>query len=380
MCLKKYGLLTFLFFCCLLYAEKGVSVNRVDRIQELLSTPQKNTVDKEGMLYGKKVIKKENEDGVYYLGLRLFPEDMRKQLPLLISEFLESYLLELALLPNRTMMYAELKSNRIDLSLENVKLAKREYMIADLLVLITDQSAFRLQVEASAYMAEWTTAQDGKIRFTFPKRYELIFGKDKKTMEEEFISQLKTWILPESRAVVDKQQLRGSAHSDILYLPGSYYHLPGVNNNTYFESNGGTYSYVFSDRHIAESISNLFTSADYMNLHIPVHIVQRMYGNSRRKLDTDISILLSFMRGQGCEVFTGIEACENGVVSGSIFFVNKDLGYNHLMYYEMPVNVLRKTDIPVSAVFYAYVPTHNISQLFGVHTTTGAPKELDIVE
>ena len=72
---------------------------------------------------------------------------------------------------------------------------------------------------------------------------------------------------------------------------------------------------------------------------IKIEITQRMYGGKRELFTVPLTDFISFCRENGCEIFVGIERQDENFMAGTAIMVNRSLGYNHILYFNVDMRI-----------------------------------------
>ena len=59
-----------------------------------------------------------------------------------------------------------------------------------------------------------------------------------------------------------------------------------------------------------------------------------------------------------------METVEKEQITGTVIYLNRDLMYQHLLYFQLPRKALEKGGKGVKAVLYPYIPLNNLSNLY----------------
>jgi hypothetical protein len=162
----------------------------------------------------------------------------------------------------------------------------------------------------SRYQAEWTRAGTVILRLQFPASYQLLSGNTKTEAENRIPELIKATKVTE--------------HAD---------------SSSYFS-------------------------------HLPLPVTQQLaitffrYGYVEETIHTTLAQWMAFCRQTGCKIEYGIESEEKDLLHVSLLAVNKAEGYNHVM-----ALTLREKGNH-TATLHAYVPMHNVRQLFANNRKT----------
>ena len=216
---------------------------------------------------------------------------------------------------------------------------------------IHQTKAFTLTVDSLYFKAAWgNEGSTDEIAFLFPKKYDLILGKDKKELTQGFLSELMAEY-PEAETYP----------YPILHDSGFYW-LESVRSG-WFPEVGKSDGYLFDIDRKEDSLLNLFSYADRMGKKHRLHLTIRGYRYEKSWL-YPLAELCAFMRSKNCVPYVGLETETGEACTGSVFYVNRDLMYQHLLYFRFPLKAFSEDDVLIEAVLTPYIPIHNIGTLY----------------
>lgn len=304
-----------------------------------------------------------------HIGLAIFPEQIIRENPSPVYRFVERYLLELYLFPELPTPEQRLNEDNVTLRFPASAGGNLREDIARHLPRFGDRTSLLVLTDNHRYSV--TVYESGKTVFAmrFPIRYELLWGMNKIEAENGFYETLLQYQAPRAGTVAP---LPGGERSFLkpdgggtFVLTGEDYWISSVNSNRYYRlAANGEYLPVYDRRQADESLRNLFQLPE-LAPNITVTVKQRLY--SRRSVTFDISLyrLLSYCRTTGCHTYVGIETCTADSITGIVVLLNPAYGYCHQLYFEADTRMVDKPGRYKMAVeLYAYVPTHNIGNLF----------------
>ena len=230
------------------------------------------------------------------------------------------------------------------------------------------ESSLLFASQASEYIMTkdslaWTSSWQGKnssFVLRFPANFDLVSGMDKKEAEIWLAKQLQIFQCREMfvRSVVgnlgDLQQLNRSNY----VLRGNALFTQAMNENVYFQI-------LYDPDFPEESIANLFNFPDIQRSKgLDIQIRQAAYGGESVSYKIKLFDFQCFI-GNDYDVYVGIETCKADMAKFSVIYKSKWYNYSHLLYAQTaPQNLFDKTE-PLSAVFYTFIPNHNIKDLYG---------------
>ena len=112
------------------------------------------------------------------------------------------------------------------------------------------------------------------------------------------------------------------------------------------------------------SVSTLMlTGASEAN--IPIDLTIDRYGYRHQQLQATLQQLLAYFRAENSRVFVGIKSRTATEVRGTLFVLNEQMGFNHVLPFTFPLSLL-DGDLSASVVMrmYAYIPLQNVTEKF----------------
>lgn len=200
------------------------------------------------------------------------------------------------------------------------------------------------------------------MEMSFPVRYELIGGYTKMEAESAFYPELLMYQETECLPLSENELF---VYQDSLYSFNEDYYLTEdfISTSYYKKMNNGRFIPILSSDMLAESVYNLFNSR--YDWGIESEVIQNLYGGKKRTFNIALSKLIQYLNQQNCLVYTGIQKYDKFIISGSLMVVNMELGYQHLMQFSFPKDLIdhpKKHQVKIK--MYSFIPIHNISSLF----------------
>jgi hypothetical protein len=301
------------------------------------------------------------------MGVILFPENMDKRHALPVYNFIERYCLALLLKASQAQQVYLLREDVVSIFINGKKFPDGKQSIAQIMQWIEPACPFRLVGEASLFKAQWLI-NDGKgsIEISFPKQYDLILGKDKKELTTSFRSELEAVVYQPAI-----QTLEQFIYPVFQYIPsqniyadkGESYLIPQMKSGKYLQKKGVGYEYVFNERMGEESLLNLFTNADELKNPMKLRLKVTGYQVSEEWIYS-MDRLCTYMKDNKCTPYVGIETQTETEYTGTVMYVNRDLMYKHLLYFQFPVEAFKQDETIIQATIYPYIPINNIATLY----------------
>jgi hypothetical protein len=310
---------------------------------------------------------------VSHLGFSLFSDSLKTQaLTKPLYDFQERLFLEVFLQGNETKARKLLQEYKVQWSDNSQMLGATPFFnsLENSLHLVSSDSVEYVMTKDSL---TWTSSwQSGNSNFVlrFPANYDLISGRDKKEAEIALAQQLQNFqctgntACPVTGNLGELQQLNRSNY----VLRGEELFVKAMNSNVYFQ--------ILYDRNYPEeSIANLFNYPDRQRTKgLDLQIRQVAYGGEALIYKIKLSDFQCFI-SDDYEVFTGIEKCTDTVAEFSVIYKSKWYNHYHLLYVTTtPQHLFDKTD-SLKAVFYTFIPNHNIKNLYKEYRKSGEFQE-----
>lgn len=299
--------------------------------------------------------------------LCLFPSEENPKHPQVILKFLERYVLALVLKGSPSEQQDLLRQDFVKLYVSGHDYAENPSGLKPVVSSLSGASSFTLQEDSLLYEAKWQQGNTEIVRMRFPKQYDLILGKDKKELTALFIEDL-------SRSVGGKVSvLDDTDHTAYLWyenlfekITGSFI-LPQVKSGSYVQKTATGSILLFREDFPNESMLNLFTQADAMDKDFTLDLAVKGY-SYYSQTKCPLSKFSSYMRNIGCQAYVGMETVEEDKLTGTVFYVNRQLMYEHMLYFEFPRHLFKQATGEISVQLYPYIPIGNIGNLYDGET------------
>ncbi len=338
------------------YASKHIEqAVRKLRIESVDSIPVGvYTMDKDKHLV---VVRKNKNNVIEHIGIKLFPEDMRNANPLPVYDFIEyAYL---------NKEYAITDDN---LAYSDVRFVKGSWK--DMRFISDSTECTVKNVDSKSYSVEWNVKDKGTVSMVFPIKYSLILGESRRQIEQDFIDNVCKYSPQYNVDVVlsDSSNLKKMTEKGdmVVYeLAGEVYLDPLVNSNTYYCKHDSVFMPLFEEAFPELTVKNviLFNSNDILrDFFVEARFV-------RMENDVDVRTLtlrqlVDFAVAEGCKPYVGISAVKDNVVKGTLFFYNSALGYDHIVSFTADVSKIETHEMELKARVYLFSPTTNVKELF----------------
>lgn len=304
-------------------------------------------------------IRNNHKHQIEHIGLKLFNrQDLNDRDLSIIFDFVERYLLELILIGDRQQIASVIKSDNVTLEYGDFSDLKK---ITDALLLNIHQD------ETNQYKISWTDNQTKNIiySFSFPMHYELILGMNKKEIEEKLVEDiLSLHSNIEVREEVRKENLKQIGNAKYYVKEGRKYIIESLNSNLYYiKQKNEHYSLIRDFKYPVESLANLMLSEEG-DTSYQLDITQNKYGYQTSHYTVPLKQWIRYCLYMGCTPYFGLESEDDKEIRASVVMENRKLAYNHILYITFSKDQLKRKDGVIKTKLHAYIPTHNVIELF----------------
>ena len=327
---------------------------------------------------GIRVIVRKDETGqVVHIGLPLFSQEIRQQLPSPVYDCLEYAALDRRL---------QLSEN--DLLIQKIRFFKGSWQTVYNME-GTDGCSISI-VNDKHYVVTWK--RDGKevAQVVVPMDYELLNHCNRRELELSFARNLKIdRSLARPDFHINEELLHKYGDTDFYVLPGDTFLLASLNRNTYYQIktvsqtvDNITYeeerlSILIDRNHPGETLANLLISTDPQVPDALIELEIQLSNYNKQTLTVSLRQLMYYCQSQGCTPYFTYDNNDGNTVSGSLLMRNSGERYNHL------INLTCSTDDLVSDVpsfkgkAYLFIPTVDATKLFGKGALTKSGMKIE---
>jgi hypothetical protein len=233
---------------------------------------------------------------------------------------------------------------------------------------VNDSTSFSLvRYDNKAYEASWANGQDLLLRVAFPIQYELILGMRQIEIEQH----LQEYIMSAPQRNVPKDgdiQLDSIAPNVYRTAPKQHYHIQSLNNSQYFQrTEDGKLRLIGDSAKIEYTIANLFQNG--LEKTYILQVSQSIYGFKHLDYTISLQQWLNYCALEHLTCYVAIEGTSDEAIQVLIVAENIDLAYNHLLSVLIPRKALGDVSGTLLVKLNAFIPTHNITDLYEQYTT-----------
>lgn len=211
----------------------------------------------------------------------------------------------------------------------------------------------------------WRT-QSMERSISFPADVQLIMGMNAPELEQYAMDAIinAPAATPKLHDLLKTGAMQCSG--DMAILVGDEYLSSAIRNDLYFKvvENKQDTCLIYDASNPIRTISNILLTG-ISPFELPVRLTVDLYGHKTTTFTTTVSKLINFMSEDGCIPYFGVKKVDDNMLRGTLFALNADLGYNHVVSVDFPNSMLEgDTADMISARFYAYIPLHNVIEQF----------------
>ena len=349
---------------------------------------------------GYPVIIERKDKEITHIGLDIFGAGIKGGSKKHLYRFIEQYLLELLTCQSESIQKQRMRDDGVMImgDLKDIPFLSSQENI----------SLSELFEDSRGYTIEWSNNKSS-FSISFPSRYELIFGISKIELENRFIKHARAHtILSKNDARIAGDTVRIS--EDLYIVKNGFYILEQMECSR-FLTNGkrerkdsisvisevdtaaisikqdaiclldtlncinnkeaselyneiDTLSLVCDVKYPIESLRNLLSASSIQNDYI-IEVKVNKYGFNQEIINIPLSQLIDFCLQDGCIPYIGIENAEDEKIAAVLTMVQPYYGYNHVFRIEFNPKTLTYRSGVINSVAKIYIPTDNVSSLFG---------------
>ena len=232
----------------------------------------------------------------------------------------------------------------------------------------TDTTAFSLmRYDNKAYEVVWSNGNDTLLHVAFPIQYELILGMPQIEIEQHLQEYIVSAPLRQKSLTIDFQ-LDSIAPGIYRSALKQHYQIQELNNSRYFvESQNKGMQLIRDTAYLEYTIANLFQ--DGLDSECLMQVSQSIYGFKHMDYTISLQQWLDYCDSERMTSYVAIEGTSDEAIQVLIVAENIDLAYNHLLSVLIPRKALGEVSGTLLVKLSAFIPTHNITNLYEQYTT-----------
>lgn len=300
-----------------------------------------------------------NNHMIEHIGFSLFTDSIRYAISNPAINFIERYSLELSL-PIDTVW-----SKKTRMEIDKVKFRKGNL---DFFRNIPNDTLFYFQMSLKdrKYILKWSQGKKVCCELEFPMHYDLIGGRERIELENSLQKEIEhdtCSSIPQKMFSID--QLEEDTLENYYILRGGEFYSKGLTSNTYYTLDKDSIVRPYYDcLHIVESLSNLFSIANYPNNYV-FNIEMQKYGFIKEQFALPVSTWVKYCINQGCTPYFGVICVnDNCTIDCSLIMYNPQLAFLHAMKININLLTIERMEGIIDAKLTSYIMTSKIKKLF----------------
>lgn len=299
------------------------------------------------------------------LGFKLFTPELRMAYASDVYDFLERYFLELLTWNGKNDVKRKMLDDKVYFTTGNISDIKR----------INDSTHVAIsRTEDKFYEVTWSNNDTPFLSLAFPLQYELLLGMPQVEIEQMMFELISSAVYNDSTDCGKPQEY--SLVKDSIYRsePVKIYELESVNNATYYSRrDSATYELLLDTLHKDLSAMNLFHKLTKYD--IPMKVEQSVYGFNKLEYTVTLQQWMRYVLASKADIYTAVEEEYEDGYRLLVIARNMDMGYNHLLSVLVPRDFLTRKSAMLRVKLNAFIPTHNVKNLFGEKTETTSDRK-----
>lgn len=298
----------------------------------------------------------------------LFASEVKTEYPSIVYDFLERYLYEIDSLQQcGENIYQRVLDDKVFFNVGHVETAR----------MINPDMPFSIsQIEDKYYDVAWRdTLGHTILDIAFPAQYELLLRKPKNIIEKELFE-----LVSEKRTYIPRQSFehRLVPHED-GYMTNSNvsnYYIESLNTAVYYKTDdSGSFAPIFDDEDKWHSAANLLQGCIDDISDYKLFIEQNLYGFNKMQYSITLQQWLAYCQSMQFTMYFAVEEELEDGLKALLVAQSRDLGFNHILSVVIPDDFVRNRKSVLKVVMNAYVPTHNVKDLYQQYLEK-APKKI----
>lgn len=294
---------------------------------------------------------------ISHIGYRIFDRELAASYGSMgaFYDFIERYFLELDLEIGEKKAAERIFLDKVVCSRGNI----------DMRHLVTEKTGFSIHhVGRRGYKVQWFL-DDDTLELLVPADCQLIIGANAIELEHIFERDVKRMI-PEPYECPDDEKSIPDGEYGIVDS-GSYLSSE-IRSDLYCYRQKDSLKLVVDPDYPIESIKNILLTGDFMR-DISMALTIDQYGYQKSQVSITLQQYIKYCRQEGCTMYVGIKTHAENKVTATVFALNNELGYNHVLAVDFPVGILAGRPISIRGTAYVYIPLQNVTEKFFMHET-----------
>lgn len=298
----------------------------------------------------------------------LFAPEVKTEYPSVVYDFLERYLYEIDSLQQcGESVYQRLTDDKVFFNTGNAETVR----------MISQNMPFSIsKTDNKYYGVVWRDSLGHTVLdISFPAQYELLLGKPKNEIEKELIYAL----IEEHAYTPRKLSLKDLAQHEDGYLTNSNisnYYVESLNTAVYYQTDDSDEVMpIFTDDDKWHSATNLLQGhiADVSGYKLVIE--QNLYGFSKMRYTISLQQWLAYCQAMQFTTYFAVEEELEEGLKTLLVAESQDMGFNHILSVIIPGDFVKNRKAVLKVVLNAYIPTHNVKDLYQQYVDK-APKKI----
>lgn len=296
------------------------------------------------------VIRVNRWNEIEHIGLKLFPQSMRSDNPLLY-DFLERNLLERNIVPVDSEIGFMLAWDKFHFNVGTEATA---------LAIDSTLDFYEERVDFRVYRCGWQ--KDGKklLEVSFVMDYQMLSGCNLLELEENFVRDIRRHVFrvcTVPHPSFDNVDSLSTQHT----LQGFTFLIPQINNDVYYRRTGEGWELINDSTMPSKTIPNMMLVPTDS---LPMQLLVARYGFRTDTIETTYNQWFDMCGVSGSDVYFGMKGKNNGSYSGTVFILNHQGGFMQLLSVRIPEGMIGRPvgEYTITGRMYGFIPLHNINK------------------
>lgn len=297
--------------------------------------------------------------GICAQGYHLFADQVKREYPSVVYDFLESYLFRIDSLQNRGQDTERMIRDDKVIFITGTASSARK---------LSPETPFSIGMTGERYYEVcWTDSLGAEIlHLAFPMQYELLLGKPKVEIEKSFRQEVEKEGSGYAPCQVNSGDFIWQADGSAVTKSTNYYIESLTDAKYYNKVAEDKVCPIFTGSDKYRSASNLFQgclAVDSMSDY-RIYIEQNLYGFKKMSYTISLSQLLSYFQAMKLTTYFAIETESGDGLKALLIAHSRELGFNHMFSIIIPLDFVTKKNSVFKATLNAYIPTQNVKDLY----------------
>lgn len=347
-------------FACMASAKPSFYTERLEVIARTVGVDVPDSLGKQVVMedfdtYNGRPLKlKVNQWGdVSHIGYKLFDEtegSYDSMIP--FFNFIERYFLELDLQIDGRTPEERIHLDKVRCVSGNIAMCHK----------VTAQTTFSVRhIGRREYEIRWVLEKD-TLGLVVPADCQLIIGANAIELEHIFERDVSR-IVPVPLVYDWNNEKLASSEKEELVLNAGNYLSDEIRSDLYLQQKKEKLELLLDVRKPVESIKNILLTGCFVR-DIPLALTINRYGYKKTELSITLQQFVEYCRMEGCSMYVGIKTHTEERITATVFALNDELGYNHVLAVAFPIGILSGKQSAVLGTSYVYIPLQNVTENF----------------